>query len=44
MCNIGSLLSYKNNVERVVELIDSDMELLNMTIGAFGTLLQVAAS
>lgn len=34
----------QNNVERVVELIGSDMELLNMTMRPFGTFLHVAAT
>lgn len=34
----------QNNVERVVELIGSDMELLNMDMGPFGTFLHVAAT
>ncbi|WP_410983090.1 suppressor of fused domain protein [Bacillus cereus] len=34
----------QNDVERVVELIGSDMELLNMTIRPFGTFLHVAAT
>ncbi|SFD38359.1 hypothetical protein SAMN04488168_13613 [Bacillus sp. 491mf] len=34
----------QNNVERVVELIDSDMEILNISMRPFGTFLHVAAT